>query len=210
MAPDWEEAQTVSSLVPRLRTRGLITRLISNPVARVLIALRISPNLITLAGFGVAAYSAYLLSDGRLLIGGIVMIIGAAMDMLDGAVARLAGKESTFGAFFDSVMDRLGEAVVLFGLAVFYMRASDALGVYLVFGALTSSMMVSYLRARSEGLAIPGDVGLLGRPERVVVLGVALLAGYPLHGLGVIAALASLTVVQRGWHVWRVTRAARD
>ncbi len=196
----------IGSLAPRLRARGIVSRFISNPLARLLIALRVSPNAITLAGFCVAAYSAYLIADGRLFIGGVVMLAGAAMDMLDGAVARLSGKASTFGAFFDSVMDRLGEAVVLFGLAVYYTRGDDALGVYLAFAALTSSMMVSYLRARAEGLAIPGDVGLMGRPERVVVLGVALLAGYPSYGLGLIAAFASLTVLQRGWGVWRATR----
>ena len=187
----------------------MLARFVSNPLARLLIALHMSPNAITLVGFCVAVGAAYLLADGRLLIGGLVMLAGAAMDMLDGAVARLSGRASTFGAFFDSVMDRLGESVVLFGLAVYYTRADDALGVYLAFAALTASMMVSYLRARAEGLSVPGDVGLLGRPERVVVLGAALLAGYAVYGLGVIAALASLTVLQRGWHVWRATRSGK-
>ena len=149
------------TLVPRLRLRGLMTRVFVQPIARGLIAMKVTPNLITLVGFGVAAYSAYLLSDGHLLIGGIVMLIGAAMDMFDGTVARLSGKDSVFGAFFDSVMDRLGEAAVLFGLAVFYVRDGHDLGAYLAFGALTASMMISYLRARAEGLSIPGDVGLL-------------------------------------------------
>ncbi len=196
----------MNSLVPRLRARGVLTRFISNPLARLLIALHVSPNAITLAGFGVAAVAAWLIADGRLLIGGLVMLAGAAMDMLDGAVARLSGKASTFGAFFDSVMDRLGEAVVLFGLAVYSVRGDDPLGVYLAFAALAASMMVSYLRARAEGLSIPGDVGLMGRPERVVVLGVALLVGYPSWGLGVIAVFGALTVLQRAWSVWRATR----
>ena len=196
----------MSSLAPRLRARGVITRFVSNPLARLLIALHVPPNAITLAGFCVAACAAWLIADGRLLVGGIVMLAGAAMDMLDGAVARLSGKASTFGAFFDSVMDRLGEAVVLFGLAVYFTRGGDAPGVYLAFAALAASMMVSYLRARAEGLSIPGDVGLMGRPERVVVLGAALLVGYPFYGLGVIAVFGALTVLQRAWSVWRATR----
>ena len=196
----------MKSLVPRLRARAFATRYVAHPIARALIAARVSANMLTLAGFGVAAAAAWLLADGRLLLGGVVMLAGAAMDMLDGAVARLSGTASTFGAFFDSVLDRLGEAVVLFGLAVFYMRDGDALGVYLTFGALTASLMVSYLRARAEGLAVPGDVGLLGRPERVVVLGAALLVGYPAYGLGIIAALGAFTVLQRAWHVRRATR----
>ena len=194
------------SFAPRLRARGIATRFLAAPIARLLIALGVPPNLITAAGFGIAAYAAYLLSEGGLVLGGAVMLVGAAMDLLDGTVARLSGRASTFGAFFDSVMDRLGEAAVLFGLVVFHVRADHALGVYLAVGALTLSLMVSYLRARSEGLAIAGDVGLLGRPERVVVLGAALLAGRPLYGLGAIVALGALTVVQRGWTVWRAGR----
>lgn len=196
----------MKGFAPRLRAKETAERYFAHPVARALIALKVSPNLLTLAGFGVAVVAAWLLADGRLLIGGIVMLAGAAMDMLDGSVARLSGKASTFGAFFDSVMDRLGEAAVLFGLAVHYMRDADALGVYLAFGALTASLMVSYLRARAEGLNVPGDVGFLGRPERVVVLGIALLAGYPAYGLGIIAVVGALTVLQRAWHVRRATR----
>ncbi|MCH6552273.1 MAG: CDP-alcohol phosphatidyltransferase family protein [Planctomycetes bacterium] len=142
------------------------------------------------------------------MAGGIVMLAGAAMDMYDGAVARLGGKESTFGAMLDSVLDRLGETAVLFGLLVFYVRAANDGGAYLAFGALAASLMVSYLRARSEGLGVPGDVGLMGRPERIVVLGAGLLLGYPAWALGIIAALASLTVVQRAVHVWRAGRRA--
>ena len=196
----------MKDLVPRLRARDMAARYFAHPIARVLIALKISADVLTLTGFGVAVVAAWLLADGQLLVGGVVMLGGAAMDMLDGSVARLSGKESTFGAFFDSVMDRFGEAAVLFGLAVYYMRDTDALGVYLVFGALTASLMVSYLRARAEGLNVPGDVGFLGRPERVVVLGVALLVGYPAYGLGIIAVVGALTVVQRAWHVRRATR----
>ncbi len=196
----------MKELVPRLRARDMAARYFAHPVARVFIALRISANMLTLAGFGIAVGAAWLLADGRLFLGGVVMLGGAVLDMFDGAVARLTGKASTFGAFFDSVMDRLGEAAVLFGLAVFYMRDTDALGVYLVFGALTASLMVSYLRARAEGLNVPGDVGFLGRPERVVVLGVALLVGYPAYGLGIIAVVGAFTVLQRAWHVRRATR----
>ena len=192
---------------PRLRLRGAAERFVAHPLARVLIALRVHPNVLTLVGFGVAAGAAWLLADGRILAGGAVMLAGAAMDMLDGSVARLSSKASAFGAFLDSVMDRLGEAVVLFGLAAFYARLGHELGVLLAFGALTASLMVSYMRARAEGLiAGQSDVGFLGRPERVVVLGAALLLGYPLYGLGVIAALGVLTMAQRAWHVLRAAR----
>ncbi len=193
---------------PRLQARAWAARFVVEPPARLLLALHIHPNAITAAGFAVAAGAAYLLADGRLLAGGVVMLAGAALDMYDGAVARLGGKESTFGAMLDSVLDRLGEVVVLFGLLVFYVRGADDVGAYLAFGALAASLMVSYLRARSEGLGVPGDVGLMGRPERIVVLGAGLLLGYPAWALGIIAALGSLTVVQRAVHVWRAGRRA--
>ena len=193
---------------PRLQVRAWAARFVVEPPARLLLALHIHPNAITAAGFAVAVGAAYLLAEGLLWQGGIVMLAGAALDMYDGAVARLGGKESTFGAMLDSVLDRLGEVVVLFGLLVFYVRGADDVGAYLAFGALAASLMVSYLRARSEGLGVPGDVGLMGRPERIVVLGAGLLLGYPAWALGIIAALGSLTVVQRAVHVWRAGRRA--
>ncbi len=193
---------------PRLQVRAWAARFVVEPPTRLLLALHIHPNAITAAGFAVAVAAAYLLAEGRLWQGGIVMLAGAALDMYDGAVGRLGGKESRFGAMLDSVLDRLGEVVVLFGLLVFYVRAGDDTGAYLAFGALAASLMVSYLRARSEGLGVPGDVGLMGRPERIVVLGAGLLLGYPSWALGIIAALASLTVVQRAVHVWRAGRRA--
>ena len=192
---------------PRLRAKAWATRFVSAPLARVLLALHVPPNAITLAGLGVAGVAAYLLAEGHLLAGGIVMLGGASMDMLDGAVARLGNKTSTFGAFLDSITDRLGEAVVLFGLMVFYVRGDDDTGAYLAFGTVVLSVMVSYLRARAEGLGVPGDVGFMGRPERVVVLGAGLLAGYPEYALGVIMAVSGLTILQRTAHVWRNTKA---
>ena len=194
---------------PRLQARAWANRVVVEPPARLLLALHIHPNAITVAGFAVAVGAAYLLAAGRpLWVGGLVMLAGASLDLYDGAVARLGGKESTFGAMLDSVLDRLSEIAVLFGLLVFYVRGADDVGAYLAFGALAASLMVSYLRARSEGLGVPGDVGLMGRPERIVVLGAGLLLGQPSWALGIIAALASLTVVQRAVHVWRAGRSA--
>ena len=188
---------------PRLRAKAWATRFVSAPLARVLLTLHVSPNAITLAGFAVVAGAAYLLAEGELLLGGLVMLAGASMDMLDGAVARLGNKESTFGAFLDSVTDRLGESVVLFGLLVLYVRDAHELGAYLAFGTMVASYTTSYLRARAEGLGVPGDVGFMGRPERVVVLGVGLIAGYELYALGVILVVSGITVAQRVAHVWR-------
>jgi CDP-diacylglycerol---glycerol-3-phosphate 3-phosphatidyltransferase len=196
--------QSSGEFVPlRIRAKGWATRYFSGPIARVLIALRISPNAITTAGFFVSVGAAYLLSEGEIVIGGIVMLAGAIMDMFDGAVARLTNKASTFGAFLDSVLDRLGEAAVLFGLLVFYVRDGNEVGAYLAFGTVVLSIMVSYSRARAEGLNVQGDVGFMGRPERIVVMGIGLLTQYPQYAMGAIIAVSAVTIAQRTAHVWR-------
>ena len=195
----------VLSLEPRQHAKAWATRYVTNPLARVLVTLHVSPNVLTLLGLAIAIGAGVLLGKGQILAGGLVMLAGASTDMLDGAVARLGGKASPFGALLDSVADRLAEAAVLGGLLAYYVGLDQPhlLGTYLTLGTLVASFMVSYLRARSEGLGIPADVGIMGRPERIIVLGIGLVAGYPLYALGVIAGLASLTVVQRVIHVAR-------
>lgn len=187
----------------RLRAKGMATRYFANPIARFLLALHISPNAMTLAGLGVSGVAAWLISDGNFIAGGAVMLGGSIADVFDGAMARLSGKTTVFGAFLDSSVDRLQEAAILFGILVFYLRDGHTLGVYLAFAALTASFMVSYLRARAEGLGLRGDVGFLTRPERVVVLGVGLLAGYPQYASALVAVVGGFTVLQRAVHVYR-------
>jgi CDP-diacylglycerol--glycerol-3-phosphate 3-phosphatidyltransferase len=193
-------------LAPRLQAKAWAARWVSGPSARLLVTLRVSPNAITMAGLAIVGGAAWLIADGRLLVGGIVMLAGATLDLLDGAVARLSGSASKFGAYLDSVADRVSEAAVLLGLLAYFIQDSNDLGAYLAFSAVVVSTLVSYSRARAEGLGISGDVGFMGRPERVVVLGGGLLAGYPVPALGVIVAIGSITVLQRLIHVWRATR----
>ncbi len=189
----------------RTRARGWATRYFSGPIARTLVALHISANMITVAGFVVAAIAAYVISEGGFVVGGVVMLVGAIMDMFDGTVARLTDSASKFGAFLDSVLDRFGEAVVLFGLLVFYVRDGHELGAFLAFGTVVLSIMVSYSRARAEGLDVPGDVGFMGRPERIVVMGVGLLTQLPEYAMGIIMVASVITIAQRTVHVRRNT-----
>ena len=192
-------------LALRVRAKAWLARYVTNPPARLLIALHVSANAVTLIGLAIMGGAAYLVSEGHLLIGGLVMLGGAALDMLDGPIARLSDSATRFGAYLDSLCDRVGEAAVIFGLLAYAVREGHTLGAYLAFGAVVVSMLVSYSRARAEGLGVEGDVGLLGRPERIIVLGVGLLVGYPNYALMVILAAAGLTVVQRSWHVLRRT-----
>ena len=137
-----------------------------------------------------------------LAVGGIVMLIAGVFDLFDGAVARMTDRATKFGAFFDSVMDRVSEAIVLLGLLWFYLEEGEQLGAVLVYVAIVGSTMVSYARARAEGLGIECKGGLMQRPERVATLGIGIIVGQwwepaVLIVLGVIAALTVVTTVQR-------------
>ena len=187
----------------RLQLRSLATRLLTEPVARLLARLGFAPNHVTLLGLLLSGGVGYLIARGWLLAAGALLLVAGAFDLLDGTLARLKGQATPFGALLDSVSDRLSEALVLLGaLALALDRGNDTLGL-LVFLALTGSVLVSYIRARSEGLGIGGDVGLATRPERVLILVVGLLANQLTVAMGVIAALAFFTVGQRMLHAWR-------
>jgi phosphatidylglycerophosphate synthase len=140
------------------------------PYEQALIRLRISPNAITFASLLTACVSAWALATGRFALGGWLYLLTGILDIFDGRVARATGKVSPGGAFFDSVMDRYAELVVFFGLAYFY-RGSWAMFVVLL--AALGSVMVSYTRARAEGLGIHDvNIGTMQRPERLFYLGV--------------------------------------
>ena len=192
----------------RADARRVLSSYLEQPVAGALAKMGLTPNIVTLLGLAVAGASAYLISIGSLWAGGIVLLASGVFDLFDGALARFTGRTSKFGALLDSVVDRVSEAVILLGLLVFYIQLSSTEGLVLVYLALAGSIMVSYLRARAEGLGIECTVGVMTRPERVVTLGIGLIAGHwwptvVLIVLGVIAGLTFLTTVQRLIHAWR-------
>ena len=192
----------------RVAARRVLSSYVETPVAAFLARLGLSPNAVTLAGLLVAGGAAYLLSIGQLWAGGIVLLTSGVFDLFDGALARATGRESKFGALLDSVTDRVSEVVVLLGLLVFYLNRDSTEGVVLVYVALAGSIMVSYLRARSEGLGIECKVGVMTRPERVAVLGLGVIVGHwwpttILIVLGIIAGLTIFTSAQRLFHASR-------
>lgn len=183
------------------RLRNLLSPIVDG-IARVLVKLGFSPSGLTVIGVLIACVAAALISQGLLAIGGIVMLIAGVFDMFDGAVARMTDRATKFGALFDSVMDRVSEAVVLLGLLWFYLEDGEQLGAVLVYVSIVGSTLVSYVRARAEGLGIECKGGLMQRPERVASLGVGIIVGQwwepaVLIVLGVIAALTVVTTVQR-------------
>lgn len=167
----------------------------------------VTPDMVTFAGLVINAGVAWVLSSGRLQLGGGLLLLAGAFDMLDGALARRSQKLSKFGAFLDSTLDRYSEAIVLIGLVYAEAVRHHTLEIMLIMAILTGSFLISYARARAEGLGLDCKVGLLPRPERIILLAVGLLfAGLFVPVLIALVALTNLTAVQRMVHVWRQTR----
>lgn len=189
------------------RFKGVVSRWTA-PLVRGLVRIGVSADMLTVAGFLGTCLAGCLVAVGLPTISGIVYLAVSALDFLDGAVARASGSVRPFGAFLDSLLDRLSEAAVLAGL-VFWCasegRALDALAATL---ALTGSFAVSYARARAEGLGYECTVGWLQRPERVVLLGVGMIWHQYLLSpvLWGIAILTVITVAQRGVYLARRMR----
>ncbi len=195
--------------------RGL--RAIVEPVVAALTRWRVHPNLLSTAGFLVTCTSGYLFHQHHVRSAGAVILLGGVFDLFDGTVARRTGLASSFGAFYDSTLDRLSEIVVYLGLLSLYndyrLELGDVGMIYTVLLAMAGSLMISYTRGRAEGLGIRCTVGLMQRPERVILIGLAALSfgeqGQGLALKGVLVALAVLTnftVMQRIYWVWRGTR----
>ncbi len=193
--PTWQDYRT--------RARRVSTRYLEEPLARALTVIGLTPNRVTILGLLISAGCAYLLSQGMFLAGGGVLILAGVMDMVDGALARQSGTASPRGALMDSVIDRVAEATVFLGLLVYNLEPVAAAEIVLINVSLVGSFMVSYLRARGEGLGVDCRVGVMTRPERVVALAVGLLIGQVTIALAVIAVLSVFTALHRFWHIHR-------
>ncbi len=161
----------------------------------------ITPNAMTMLGLTGNAVGAYFLARGEMLTGGLFVLLMTPIDALDGTMARLRGESSDFGAFVDSVTDRYSELIIYGGLLYHFLGQGDIRGGMLVFGAAAGSVLVSYVKARAEGLGYEAKVGLLTRVERYLVLAPSLVFNQVLIGLAIIAVFANITALQRIWHV---------
>lgn len=188
-----------------------------DPVADWLIRWRVQPNTITVASVVVLLGSGIAFGLGYPRMGAFWLLISGILDILDGKVARRGGTSSAFGAFFDSTLDRLGEAALFSGIAVYFVTSSGQrwpiVGLAVSLFTIAGAFLVSYTRARAEGLGLECQVGIAQRPERVVGLGVpTLFFGAGPHGwllLGILAWLTILgwvTVGQRIYHVYSMTK----
>ena len=177
-----------------------------------LIESRLTPNAISITGLVGNLIAAVLILEEHFVLAGIAFILGSLCDMFDGRYSRMSGKGTPFGAFLDSTLDRVEEGVVLAAVAAWFAKESNELAVGATVLAVVGSYMVSYTRARAEALGVECKVGIADRAVRVVILSAGLLlAGLELlaPAVYVLAALSTITVVQRIWHVRReLTRPA--
>ncbi len=184
-------------------------RWVLDPVGAFLNRLGLMPNTLTLIGLAGNTAGAALLSQGKIFWGGLVILLMGPVDALDGAMARLRGEPSEFGAFVDSVTDRYSELVILGGLLFYYLHQADVLGSTLTYLAAAGSVLVSYVKARAESLGFDAKIGVLTRLERYLVLVPGLLFDQPLLAVSIIAVFANITALQRILYVRRQAHARR-
>jgi len=172
-----------------------------------LAGLGLTPNLLTVLGLVLNAAVAAVIAAGEPRWGGALLLVASAFDMLDGAVARASGQTTRFGGFLDSTLDRYSESVVFLGLLIYLLDTDDAkTGSILIFISTVGALLISYARARAEAAGWKASVGLLARPERVVLLAVCLIIGKPLWALWVLAVATHITAITRIVHVWRLSQ----
>ena len=177
----------------------------------------ITPNMLTLFGFVITGAGAFLVAINQLLLGGLVLAFAGLFDIFDGALARASGRVYRYGAFLDSTVDRYSEGVVYLGILVYFLRQHDNLQPVIVLIAMAGSFLVSYVRARAQSLGFTCDVGILARPERVVIIVAGLLLESTHLGVGpwspltlallILAVGTNFTAIQRVWVVWQQNRA---
>lgn len=180
----------------RARFKGVL-----EPIAALLNRLGLMPNAATLLGLFGTTIGAYFLATGQITIGGLIILVAAPIDALDGTMARLRGESSNFGAFVDSVTDRYSELVIFGGLLVYFLQQQNWLGAGLSYLAAAGSMLVSYIRARAQSVGFESKVGILSRVERFLVLIPCLIFNQPMIAVAAIAVFANFTALQRILHV---------
>src|SRR6185503_11124328 len=182
---------------------GLAGRTILSAIVGMFAALRIHPNVLTLTGLAINIFAAILFAKGIFTWAGLVVLFAGIFDMVDGEVARRTGRVTKFGAFFDSVIDRYSDLLLLLGLMIWYAKLDRIFYMGLTGLVLIGSVMTSYTRARAESLIAACKVGFLERPERIVLLIIGGLTDRMAAVLWVMAILSNWTVSQRIWYTWR-------
>ena len=173
------------------------------PLVYVFDKFNISPNMLTLTGLFITAIGSYFIFTKQFFTAGIILTIGAVFDAIDGALARKTNKTTKFGAFLDSTVDRVADFIPL--LALTYYFRNDDVFFFITMGAILFSFLVSYTRARAEGLGLDCKVGIFERPERLIILIAALITGYLEIGVLLIFLGALWTTFERIFYVLKIS-----
>jgi len=176
---------------------------VADPVARLLLRAHLRPNQLTVAGLGVSIVAAQAFSQGRFRLAAGLLTVAGLLDFFDGSLARLARSESSFGAFLDSVVDRYSDLVILLGIVIYYERADQPSGVFFTMATLVGTIMVSYTKARAQSIGTRCEIGLMERPERMIVLIAGALFNLLFAAVIALALLTNLTAIHRIVYVWR-------
>jgi CDP-diacylglycerol--glycerol-3-phosphate 3-phosphatidyltransferase len=183
--------------------RKTTASLLTKPLLPILSKTGLTPDFITWFGLIINIIAAWLITANNLLIAGLLVLFSGLLDILDGALARYTSKTTVFGSLLDSSFDRLSEAILLFGLLVVSLRNGNDLEALIIFGVLISSFLVSYVRARAEGLGLECKVGLFTRVERVIILALGLMINQVLIALIILLVFSFFTFGQRLFSMYR-------
>lgn len=182
---------------------GITMRKGFTPILSSLHRIGVTPNQVTVAGTVLNGGVAVLIIADRLIWAGVLILVAGIFDMLDGSLARLSKQVTPFGAFLDSTLDRVSEGVVLAGIAYFLADRGRAVDAGLVVLALLGSILVSYTRARAESLGVECKVGIMSRPERIILVAIGLFFDVLPYVIYIMLALTAFTVIQRVVHTYR-------
>jgi CDP-diacylglycerol--glycerol-3-phosphate 3-phosphatidyltransferase len=184
-------------------------RRIAEVIVSPLAAIGMTPNMATLLGLLLNVVVAGIIASGNLRLGGLMLLLAGLFDMVDGALARVRNQKTTFGAFLDSTLDRYSEGIVLLGVILFALSIHTPAVrdwiIILAYVAALSSLLVSYARARAEGLGMSLKSGLMARPERLLLLAAGMIIGgesWLLWTLAFLAVASTFTAIQRIFTVW--------
>jgi len=190
----------------RISLRSILDSFLVNPILFLLLKLKLTPNAVTFLGFLICCISAYFISSGSFLVGGLLVLFSGFMDIFDGALARKMELITDRGAFLDSTLDRLSEAIVLIGLIYFFSTSNETNLVLLTSLSLVFSILISYLRARIEGLGYNSKGGFFTRPERVLVVSLGLIFFSPELTVTLLAIATTAGLFHRFLIFWRILK----
>ena len=190
----------------RISLRGILDSFLVNPILFLMLKVKLTPNAVTILGFIICCISAYYISAGSFLVGGLLVLFSGFLDIFDGALARKINQITDKGAFLDSTFDRLSESIVLIGLIYYFSISNETNFVLLTSISLVFSLLISYLRARIEGLGYNSKSGFFTRPERVLVVSLGLIFFSPELTVTLLALATAAGLFHRFLIFWRILK----